>query len=181
MTTKSNQRQIFLHGATGQRVLREVLSAQLVGLILQPEPIWLVSPWVSNFMLLDNRAGSWDSIEPAWGGREVDFIELLASAINNGAQLSLVTRDLPQNRSFMKGLENRLNSHAEYRLELRDQLHTKGLLTSHFFLKGSMNFTWSGVNRNEEYVELSCDPHMIGEAITAFESQYHFSGSQEAF
>lgn len=44
MTTKANQRQIFLHGATGQRVLREVLSAQLVGLILQPEPIWLVSP-----------------------------------------------------------------------------------------------------------------------------------------
>ena len=67
MTTKANQRQIFLHGATGQRVLREVLSAQLVGLILQPEPIWLVSPWLSNFMLLDNRAGSWDSIEPAWG------------------------------------------------------------------------------------------------------------------
>jgi hypothetical protein len=30
MTTKANQRQIFLHGATGQRVLREVLSAQLV-------------------------------------------------------------------------------------------------------------------------------------------------------
>jgi hypothetical protein len=27
MTTKANQRQIFLHGATGQRVLREVLSA----------------------------------------------------------------------------------------------------------------------------------------------------------
>ncbi|ALL16084.1 hypothetical protein UP00_21320 [Enterobacter asburiae] len=55
MMMKANQRQIFLHGATGQRVLREVLSAQLVGLILQPEPIWLVSPWVSNFTLLDTE------------------------------------------------------------------------------------------------------------------------------
>lgn len=35
-----------------------------------------------------------------------------------------------------------------------------------------MNFTRSGVNRNEEFVELNCDPHMIGEAITEFERQY---------
>ncbi|MDI5166093.1 CDP-diacylglycerol diphosphatase, partial [Salmonella enterica subsp. enterica serovar Montevideo] len=39
------------------------------------------------------------------------------------------------------------------------------------FLKGSMNFTRSGVNRNEEFVELNCDSHMIGEAITEFERQ----------
>ncbi|EBC2435539.1 PLD-like domain protein, partial [Salmonella enterica] len=46
---------------------------------------------------------------------------------------------------------------------------------------GSMNFTRSGVNRNEEFVELNCDSHMIGEAITEFERQYLFIGSQEAF
>ncbi|AMJ72282.1 PLD-like domain protein [Enterobacter cloacae] len=181
MMMKANQRQIFLHGATGQRVLREVLSAQLVGLILQPEPIWLVSPWVSNFTLLDNRAGNWDSIDPAWGGREVDFVELLACAVNNGAQLSLVTRNVPISRTFVKALEHQLNKNADYRLEWREHLHTKGLLTQHFFLKGSMNFTWSGVNRNEECVELSSDPHMIGDAMAAFEEQYQFSGSQEAF
>lgn len=28
-----------------------------------------------------------------------------------------------------------------------------------------MNFTRSGVNRNEEFVELNCDSHMIGEAM----------------
>ena len=44
MIGRAKQRQIFLHGAAGQRQLREVLSAQLIALIMQPEPIWLVSP-----------------------------------------------------------------------------------------------------------------------------------------
>lgn len=115
----------FLHGAAGQRQLREVLSAQLIALIMQPEPIWLVSPWVSNFSLLDNRSGNWDSIDPAWGGRELDFIELLACAVNNGAPLSLVTRDEPMNRIFVKALEKRLSNFANFRLEWRNQLHIK--------------------------------------------------------
>ncbi|MDN4128922.1 phospholipase D-like domain-containing protein DpdK [Pantoea ananatis] len=181
MIDQAKQRQIFLHGSAGQRQLREVLSAQLVALIMQPEPIWLVSPWVSNFRLLDNRSGNWDSIEPAWGGREVDFIELLVCAVNNGASLSLVTRDQPLNRDFVTALKKRLNNHADFRQEWRNQLHTKGLLTPHFFLRGSMNFTWSGVNRNEEFVELNSDPHAIGEALAAFESQYHFGQPQGAF
>lgn len=113
--------------------MREVLSAQVVALIMQPEPIWLVSPWVSNFSLLDNRSGNWDSIDPAWGGREVDFIELLACAVNNGAPLSLVTRDEPMNRIFVKALEKRLSNFATFRLEWRNQLHTKGFLTPNFF------------------------------------------------
>lgn len=121
MIGRAKQRQIFLHGSAGQRQLREVLSAQLVALIMQPEPIWLVSPWVSNFPLLDNRSGHWDSIDPAWGGREMDFIELLACAANNGAPLSLVTRDDPMNRIFVKALEKRLSSFANFRLEWRNQ------------------------------------------------------------
>ncbi|EDX7803241.1 PLD-like domain protein, partial [Salmonella enterica subsp. enterica serovar Oranienburg] len=74
-----------------------------------------------------------------------------------------------------------LSNFANFRLEWRNHLHIKGFLTQNVFLKGSMNFTRSGVNRNEEFVELNCDSHMIGEAITEFERQYLFIGSQEAF
>lgn len=52
------QRQIFLHGPLGQRQLREVLSAQFSGLILYPELIWLISPWMSDFDVIDNRGGN---------------------------------------------------------------------------------------------------------------------------
>lgn len=56
----------------------------------------------------------------------MDFIELLACAANNGAPLSLVTRDDPMNRIFVKALEKRLSSFANSRLEWRNHLHTKG-------------------------------------------------------
>lgn len=61
------QRQIFLHGPLGQRHLREILSAQFSGLILYPEPIWLISPWMSDFDVIDNRGGQWSFLDPSWG------------------------------------------------------------------------------------------------------------------
>ena len=36
MIGRAKQRQIFLHGSAGHRQLREVLSAQVVALIMQP-------------------------------------------------------------------------------------------------------------------------------------------------
>ncbi len=65
------QRQIFLHGPLGQRHLREVLSGIMTGLFMAPERIWLVSPWVSDFPVLDNKTGDWDSLNPSWGKREI--------------------------------------------------------------------------------------------------------------
>ena len=51
----SEHRQIFLHGALGQRQLNEVLGSLMSGLILCPEEIWLVSAWISDFVLLNNK------------------------------------------------------------------------------------------------------------------------------
>lgn len=77
----SEQRQIFLHGPLGRRQFREVLSTMLASLLINPDEIWLVSPWLSDFPLLDNRSGQWDSLEPKWGNRTVSFSELLARAV----------------------------------------------------------------------------------------------------
>ncbi|WP_303245298.1 phospholipase D-like domain-containing protein DpdK, partial [Salmonella enterica] len=87
------QRQIFLHGPLGQRHLREILSAQFSSLILYPELIWLISPWMSDFDVIDNRGGQWSFLDPSWGARMISFQELLATAINNGCPLRIVTRE----------------------------------------------------------------------------------------
>lgn len=179
MNHKTTHRQIFVHGSEGQRVLREVLGAQLVGLMMNPQPLWLVSPWVSNFAVLDNRSGNWSFVEPAWGNREIYFQELLAGMVNYGVELKMVTRDLPLNRDFVKQLYNRLHSKAVFHHTCSHDLHTKGMLSPHFFIQGSMNFTWRGANRNEESVVLTCDQHIITEARTEFEKQYFFAKPQE--
>ncbi len=173
-----NQRQIFLHGSLGQRQLREVLSAQLVGLMIKPELIWLVSPWVSDFPILDNRSGNWDSVEPSWGDREIGFLELLTSAINGGCPLRLVTKDDGKSISFISQLKNRLLTSADFKNLSTGNVHSKGLLTHSFFLKGSMNYTYSGANLNDEHLMLTTDGTMISEALLEFEERYNFEVGQ---
>jgi len=166
------QRQIFLHGPMGRRHLREVLSGLMASLLIKPEPIWLVSPWLSNFCVLDNKTGNWDALNPSWGNREISFLELLSDVVNSGCSLHLVTLTDGKSQSFTNQLQNRLISTATYKYIESDILHTKGLLTSHFFLKGSMNFTYSGANQQDNIPELTDDGTVISEALLEFEAQY---------
>lgn len=176
MTT---QRQIFLHGALGQRQLCEVLGGQLAGLILQPEPLWLVSPWLSDFPLLDNRAGQWSTLEPSWEQRQITFTEVLAQAVNSGCMLRLVTRDDGRSQPFIERLQGRLHPDVDFRLLTSEQVHTKGFLSSKFFLKGSMNFTFSGTNHNDEHLTLTSDTAVISDAMIEFDRHYRFADSQD--
>lgn len=171
------QRQIFLPGPLGRRHLKEVICGQMIGLLIRPELIWLVSPWVSDFPVLDNRNGDWDALDPAWGNREIGFMELLASAVNSGCALRLVTLNDGKSHSFTRQLQNRLLSDIDYKYLGADNLHSKGLLTKHFFLKGSMNYTFRGTNLNDEVLELTNNGTMISEALLEFEERYHFEDS----
>jgi hypothetical protein len=165
-------RQIFIHGLFGERQFRETLSDLMVGLILSPATLWLVSPWVSDFDLLDNRSSDWNSVHAAWGARHVLFSELFAVAIDAGCQLNLVTNKDDVNDRFYEQLINNINDKDAVRWIIEDKLHTKGLLSPAFLLAGSMNFTYSGLNRNDEYVRLSVDPQEIADARLEFESRY---------
>jgi PLD-like domain len=165
-------RQIFVHGLYGERQLRETLSDLLVGLVLSPDAVWLVSPWVSDFDVLDNRSGDWSTVHPAWGARYVMFSELLAVGIEGGCDLKLVTNNDEANKGFYEKLIKNLTEKDRVRWIVEEQLHTKGLLCSSFFLAGSMNFTYSGINRNDEHVRLSIDSDEISEAKMEFERRY---------
>lgn len=165
-------RQIFVHGLYGERQLREALSDLLVGLVLSPDSLWLVSPWVSDFDLLDNRSGDWTSVHPAWGARYVMFSELLAVGIEAGCELTLVTNNDEANKRFYERVTKDLTDRDRARWIVDERLHTKGFLSSSFFLAGSMNFTYSGVNRNDEYVRLSVDSDEISDARMEFERHY---------
>jgi phosphatidylserine/phosphatidylglycerophosphate/cardiolipin synthase-like enzyme len=165
-------RQIFIHGPYGSRQVKEALGDLLMGLILSPDQIWLVSPWVSDFELLDNRTGEWSGVHGEWGMRFVMFSEMLAVAVESGCHLTLVTNADEINDRFYERLTKDLADETAVRRVVSEKLHTKGLLTSSFFLAGSMNFTYSGVGRNEEAVRLSVDNDEIAEARYEFEQWY---------
>ena len=64
-------RRIFKSAVTSQNLIRELLQMMLLGELLSPggQRTWLVSPWISNIMLFDNRAGGFGTINPEWGNR----------------------------------------------------------------------------------------------------------------
>lgn len=172
----SHPRQIFLQGPLGQRQFRELLGGLFTGFILAPENLWLVSAWITDFPVLDNGSGQWSVLEPAWGNRTVWFGELLAKAINEGCDVGLATRDDDRCHRFIQALKSRLTRHEGLRVEIQQNIHIKGLLTRQFFLEGSMNFTFSGSNNNDEYVVLNQEEGMIRQAFFQFRDHYFQDG-----
>lgn len=164
-------RQFFLHGPFGDTQLRESLGSLLASLIMIPDEIWLVSPWVSDFKILDNRSGDWDHVHHSWGARYVYFSEMLTASVEAGSKLTLVTNSDLMNETFYKKLTSKLDP-ARVRWAQAERLHTKGLLCSSFFVSGSMNFTYSGTNRNDERVQLTTSSNTIVEARLEFQKRY---------
>ena len=66
-----------------------------------------------------------------------------------------------RNDELLHNLSNKKN--IEFRRG--ETLHEKGLITHHFYLRGSMNFTYAGIKLNDESVELTTDPNEVSHAI----------------
>lgn len=176
-----DKRQIMTKSFVGKQHIKELLSGMLMGEILNPGEMWLVSAWVSDFELLDNRWGSWDLLNPSWGHRMVTFFEMLETAVSNGCQLKVVVKKHETNINSIIELNKRLARFATYRLEETPELHTKGLLTKHAFLGGSMNFTYSGTNRNEEMMIFDRDPNVLSNTGLEFSSSYMLAPKEDLF
>jgi len=165
-------RTIFMHSGLGRRQFTEVLSSLLAGLTITPQPIWLVSPWVSDFDLLNNQSGDWNMLQPAWGLRIVRFSEMLVECIESGCSLNLVTREEDGNHAFLKRLGERITSVDRYRYGFSNELHAKGLLTESWYLSGSMNFTYSGANLNDEQLHINANSSVTSETMLEFDHRY---------
>ena len=158
---------------TGPATLRELLQTMFVSEMLHTGgTLWIVSPWVSNVVLIDNRSGNFDSLNPEWGRREVRLAELLTSLMARGSRIVLVTRDIETNMSLIGSLREETVRHAledHLVLVLRDELHTKGIVFSRSMLVGSMNLTYNGLEINDESIEFCIDTEDIARTRLEFE------------
>ncbi|AOS46095.1 putative ATP-dependent helicase Lhr [Lacunisphaera limnophila] len=161
---------LIVKTARGEREeIRDLLESLVAVELLAPgDELWLVSPWISDLALLDNRSGGYAGLEPAWPKRFLSLAELLVFALlkNPALRIFVVTRPVEHNQRFCSRLQNlaELEGCAD-RLAIdssRAELHTKGLIATTFALNGSMNFTRSGVEVLEETVQLETEPTRIG-------------------
>jgi len=169
-------RRIFKSRTTRQTEIQDVLCSLLTAEVLRPSPeLWLVSPWVTDLELLDNRTGCYDYLEPAWGQRKVQVSEILARTLANGGHLCLVTNYDPHNDRFLRQLTERVAGYGvaeQLKVLQKEKLHTKGILGDNFYLHGSMNLTIGGIEINDEQINLTTDKAAIASAFIEFRHEY---------
>jgi len=165
-------RRIFKNQQTGVAIICELLQTMFVGEMLRAGgTIWIVSPWISNVVLIDNRSGNYDTLNPEWSRREIRLLDVLVALMSRGSRVVIVTRDIDTNSAFLNGLRDVVESHAlesQVVVKTDDYLHTKGILLSKSLLMGSMNLTYNGLIMNDEWIQFSIDPDDVANTRLEF-------------
>jgi len=178
-------RRIFQTETTSQGEIRDLLQMMFANELLKPSKgVWLVSPWISDIPILDNRMGGFDAINPEWKGREIHLTEVILQLMSVGSNVYIVTisaDDINTNRYFLNRIsslseENALSNKIKI-IEVPKPddfigLHYKGILTDKGFLEGSMNISKNGINLNDELVAYDIDKSRIAEARGHFEETH---------
>ena len=167
-------RRIFRSNFTSKQVVRELLQSIFLAELMAPESdFWLVSPWISDVELLDNRRGSFSAINPEWGRRPIRLSEVLVHLLTTGTLVRIVTKPDLHNQTFIDRMRERAQeAGVEDGLTIiqHNELHTKGILTSWGLLTGSMNLTYNGVEINDEHVSYETDIHARSGAKLTFKA-----------
>lgn len=170
-------RRIFKSAITSKKVIQELITLMMIGELVSPGPeVWFVSPWITDVPLLDNRAGSFDAVNPEWGHREIRLADVAVQLMAGGTAVKIITRPDDHNEVFVKRLAETAESAAVREIltiTMRKQLHTKGILTSRGFLSGSMNLTYNGLDLNEELITYDTDEQALAVARLAFANYVH--------
>jgi phosphatidylserine/phosphatidylglycerophosphate/cardiolipin synthase-like enzyme len=168
-------RRIFKSLVTSQNLVRELLQMMLLGELISPgvQRAWLVSPWISNVVLFDNRAGGFSAVNPEWGAREVRLIEIALYLMARGTSLGVATNFDEHNDVFLDALAagaEEAGLSEKLKIVRRKHLHVKGILLKRGLLTGSMNLTYRGLEFNDETVVYDTATQTIAEARLNFES-----------
>ena len=144
------------------RLLAAVFTTELIA---PSRCLWLVSPWISDIPMIDNRTDSFDVLR-ALGPREVRLSEVLTTLAEEGTTVVVGTTSDPTNLPFRQRLGRLFEEHGvSDRLVLDvDQtlaLHEKAITGDDFVIAGSMNITNNGVFVREEFVELRTEREFV--------------------
>jgi hypothetical protein len=135
--------------------LRDLLSSALACTLLRDQwelakPVYICSPWITDFTVFDNRYGQFETLTASMRGRSsIRFGDVLLT-LSRKTEIRIISKETEATRQF---LINKNFPNGNIFVKMADEsLHEKGLLTPDFYLEGSMNLTYSGVNLNREKV-----------------------------
>lgn len=147
------------------KLLAAVFSAELLA---PSRTLWLVSPWISDVGVIDNRAASFGPLD-AWGPRSVRLSEVLVALAGRGTFVVVATTPAPTNEPFRHALgrlfeERRIGDQLKVHVDDTGALHAKAITGDDFAIEGSMNITYHGITVREEFLQLRTDEAYVAQA-----------------
>lgn len=155
----------------GSQHLLDTLISLLALEAVKPSPeIYIVSPWISNAPIIQNANHGMSDLFPLIQTSTVHFADILKMFTWSGSTVRLICNPDTQ---YTRELLNILGSKMEYRA-LQDH-HEKGIITSNFYIHGSMNITYNGIYINGECVRVTTEQSEINSAILSSRARWEES------
>ena len=156
--------------------LADALQALFIGELMTPsKPMWIVTPWISDVVVIDNRSTRFTGLIPDMPRRQIRLVETLLAFLQRGGTLVIACRPDDHNRAFTERLAERaIEAGVGDGLlqKFSGELHEKGVLTGELLLSGSMNLTYNGLRRLEESILLTDDSDAVARARHAYEDRW---------
>ena len=136
----------------------------LAELLASSKEIWIMSPWISDIPIIDNRGNQFTHLYPGWEGVRIKLSMILLQLLIKGTKIFIVTRPDDHNISFLESLKLQLEnkSYPLYNRQVQE-FHEKGILGDEYYLSGSMNLTYYGITINEEVLHYFIEPEIVAE------------------
>lgn len=156
--------------------LADALQCLFVSEVLVPStPLWVVTPWISDVPIIDNRAGGFGGLIPALPNRWIRLAEVIEQQLVRGGSLVVACRPDDHNRSFTDQVTRRareVGREQSVRVRMSPELHEKGILSEGAFFSGSMNLTYNGLRRLEEVIHLTDDADSVARTRAAYQDRW---------
>lgn len=170
----SDIRRVRTYGNGPSVEVADVLQTVLVAELLAPSTaLWLVSPWISDIPVLDNRDGAISNMGYDWAYRLILLSEVLPDILDADTRVTVVLRGENENLTFRSRLAGLSDAYPKsLRVIESEDVHEKGLLTDHALVAGSMNFTFSGRAHNVEALLLDTNDQRINQVHLELSQTY---------
>ena len=152
----------------------EFLQSLFIFEIIHPSSaIWISSPWVNDVEIVDNSARQFGSLVPSLPSSMIRLSVLCELLAERGVRLTIIVNLDSQNDEFVSRISRLEESYPNKLRVIRTRdVHEKGIVTDHFTLDGSMNFTFRGIHINQEYLSYRCDPELVFQRQLVLEERW---------
>ncbi|MGV0718640.1 phospholipase D-like domain-containing protein DpdK [Mycolicibacterium sp. XJ662] len=168
-------RMIHRSAVAPTKEIAEALEALFLSEFLDPgRRLLIVSPWISDFPLIDNRAGQFSGLVTGWVAGLIPFSTVLRGLLTQGVSVHLGTGPSIRESEFVAKLEDAADLDGTrsllsvVRQPHEHQLfsHEKALVADRWAVYGSMNLTYSGVQLNGELITVTTEPDTVANLAT---------------